>query len=123
MMVKSDKRNLNEDVSLKKPNKNIIPVITVISLFICGCPGLALIFMGLPPVIDGFNQIVFSGQVSGSFFISYLLSVGLVCLSGIFLLIPAGLVIYLWVQRNKKPPLDPLEPTGISEDEPIPPTH
>lgn len=123
MLVKSAQIKQIEDSSLKKPKNTMIPGLTVVSVIVCGCPGAAMLFLGIPSLLDGFSQIVYGGGMSASFIISYLLTVGFVCLSGIFLLISLSLVIYLLMQRNKKLPLEELEPTGVSKDDPIPPTH
>jgi hypothetical protein len=108
---------------VKKPKNSIILVITVFSIILCGCPAVTLLFRGVPDLFDGLNQFVFAGDASSNTIINLLLNFGLICLSGIMLLVPLGLVIYLYTQRSKKTPLAPLEPTGVSEDDPIPPTH
>lgn len=123
MMVKSAQIIQTEELRLKKQKNKSILVLTVFSVILCGCPGVVLLFTGFPNLIDGLNKIAFAGEVSNNTTISILLNVGIVCLSGILLLVPLGLVIYLLVQRNKKTPLEPLEPTGVSEEDPIPPTH
>jgi len=84
---------------------------------------MLLLFNGVPNLIDGIIQIAFIGKVSNTVSINFLLNIGLVCLSGVLLLIPLGLMIYLWTQRSQKAPLESLELAGISGDEPIPPTH
>jgi hypothetical protein len=48
--------------SLKNPKNKTIVVITVISAFICGCPGMLLLFNGVPNLIDGTIQIAFIGE-------------------------------------------------------------
>ncbi|MFU8826117.1 MAG: hypothetical protein ACNA70_01350 [Brevefilum sp.] len=106
---------------MKKSKNKPILVITVISAFICGCPGMILLSSSIPNLIDGISQLVFNGNISNNAFISLLLNIGLVCLSGLLLLVPLGLGVYLWTQRSKKAPLESLELTGISGDEPIPP--
>ena len=123
MMVKSAQKNQTEDISVKKPKNTIILVLTVFSVILCGCPAVTLLFRGVPSLFDGLSQIAYAGEVANNITISIFLNVGLICFSGILLLIPLALVIYLLVQRNKKIPLAPLEPTGVSEDDPIPPTH
>ncbi|MEA3326968.1 MAG: hypothetical protein U9R53_06625, partial [Chloroflexota bacterium] len=46
----------------------------------------------------------------------------MVCVSALLILVPFVLVIIAVVKRSQKEDLEKLEPTGVSEDDPLPPT-
>lgn len=108
---------------MKKPKNKIIILLTGLSVILCACPGVTLLVRGLSNLAETLSRFTYVGQLTNNETISLLLNIGSIGLSGILLLVPTGLAIYLLVQRSKKPPLEPLEPTGISEEDPIPPTH
>lgn len=107
-----------------KQTKNIrIILLTGLVVILCACPGVFLLLRSMSGLLEVLSRFADIGQLTNNETINLLLNIGLICLSGMLLLVPTGLLIYLWVKRSKKPPLEPLVPTGISEDDPIPPTH
>ena len=108
---------------MNKPKNKIIIFLTALSVIFCACPGVALLVRGLANLAETLSRFTYVGQLTNNETISLLLNIGSIGLSGMLLLVPTGLAIYLLVQRRKTPPLDPLEPTGFSEEDPIPPTH
>lgn len=106
----------------RQRNKSII-FLTIFSVILCGCPGGALFFRGASMLLDAFTRFDSVGELFSNFATSIFPGGWRICSSGILLLIPLGLVVLLLQQPKKDAILEPLEPTGVSEDEPIPPPH
>lgn len=107
---------------MKKVNKKTIMIIALVSVFLCGCPGCYLLTSGLTNFISSIGEIqssedIWSGVVTG-------LSQGgwMVCASGVLILVPFVLVIIAVIKRTQKEELEVLEPTGVSKEDPLPPT-
>jgi len=96
-------------------------IIALISIVLCGCPGCFLLFSGFrffPAALGTLNNFddLFNALAAG------ILNGGwMVCLGGIFILVPFVLVLIAVLNRKKDVVLDVKEPTGISKDDPIPP--
>jgi len=107
---------------MKKDKKKIIMIVALVSIFLCGCPGCYFLVEGLLTFYDGVNNI----QGSAGFWesIGYGFSQGgwMVCVSGLLILVPFVLVIIAVIKRTQKEKLEELEPTGVSKDDPLPPT-
>lgn len=108
---------------MNKSNNRTILVLTIISIILCGCPGLAFLLMGLGSMADTAARLDSFSRILTDFNVSYLSGVWMVCLSGFLLLVPIVMVILVFVQRGKKTPVTTLEPTGVSTEDPIPPTR
>jgi len=106
----------------KKDSKKTIMIIALVSIFICGCPGCYFLVNGLSYFKNSVGEI----QNFGDLWIdlTYGLRQGgwLVCLSGLLIQVPIILVIIAVVKRTKKEDLEKLEPTGVSKEDPLPPT-
>jgi len=108
---------------MKKNRQKTLMIIALVSIFVCGCPGCLLLFEGLGdflPAIGAINsfedpmQDLASGFINGGW---------MVCLSGVFILVPFILVIIAVVKRAATgDEIEEIEPTGVSKDDPIPPT-
>lgn len=108
---------------MKSQKSKTIIFLTIFSVILCGCPGAALFFSGASILLDSVSQINSLGELISNFMTGLFPGGWRLCLSGILLLIPLALVVLLLLQPKKEAALEPLEPTGISEDEPIPPPH
>jgi hypothetical protein len=99
-------------------NRTAAWIITVVAVFICICPGLAALCLGLASALDyaaGFG--IFASDQN-----TYLsLIFGGICV-GAFLIIVAAVIIYLVLRQKKINPLPPPPPTPPSMNEPLPPT-
>lgn len=108
---------------MKKKRQKSLMIIALVSIFLCGCPGcytLAQGFTYFPAAIGSFQSFedLMAGLGEG-----FLNGGWMVCLSVFLILIPFVLVIIAVVQRSKnKDLLEEVEPTGVSQDDPIPPT-
>lgn len=90
-------------------------------MVLCGCPGWFLlapgmsIFLeaikGIPPN-DGFPPGSAQGIFQGGL---------MICLGGLLILVPLTLLIISFLLKGNKDELVDIEPTGISQDDPIPP--
>ena len=106
---------------MKKRQKKTLMIIALISIFLCGFPGCFLLIAGFrffPAALGTLNNFedLISALAAG-----FLNGGWMVCLSGIFILIPFVLVLIAVLNRKKDVVLDVKEPTGISKDDPIPP--
>lgn len=107
---------------MTQKTKKLILIIGLISIVACGCPGCLLFSNGSTGLVrwleTGEHQQNFSLEM-----IVGILSWGwMVCLGFILVLIPVVLIIMNLVFKRKKGSLEEIEPTGISKDEPLPPT-
>lgn len=109
------------DKKMKKENKKIITILTLISLFTCAFPGCFLLFSGTSKFIIALEQYVLGTPIMGILRFDLIWGLIQVCLSGLLCLVPMGLGVVLLVEKNKPKELSKLEPTGLSSDEPLPP--
>ena len=78
--------------------------------------------MGLMSVVSVLGGMPFPSEFLGNFDPGVFWGVGLVCLSGTLLLVPIVLIVLTVTKRPKQIEVQPIEPTGASKDDPIPPT-
>jgi hypothetical protein len=107
---------------MMKLKKQTLVVLTWLSVILCGCPGGYFLVMGLMSVVSALSGMPFPSELLGDYDLGFFWGVGLVCLSGLLLLVPIVLVVVSVVNRPKKVEIQPIEPTGASKDDPIPPT-
>jgi hypothetical protein len=107
---------------MKKSKKQTLVALTWLSAILCGCPGGYFLVIGLMSVVSALGGTPFPSELLGNYDLGFFLGVGLVCLSGFLLLVPIVLLTILVINRSKKTEVQPIEPTGASKDEPIPPT-
>ena len=107
---------------MKKSKKQTLMVLTWLSVVLCGCPGGFLLVMGLVNVISALGGMPFPSDLFGNNDPGFFLGGGLVCLSSLLLLVPIVLIAISLINRPKKTEVQPIEPTGASKDDPIPPT-
>lgn len=96
-------------------------VITLVSIFACGCPGGFLFYAG-------FRQLSQAIAVVNSFE-DFLLDIGiglasggwLVCPSVVLMLIPVLFLLIAMLNKEKKEELEEMKPIGLSQNEPLPP--
>ena len=122
-MVKFYERsNFPRNASMKINGNKTIMILALISILLCACPGCFLlvpgvgIFIGSMDNIQNFNDLlnaVWSGLTRGGW---------LICVSGVFILVPFVLASIAVVKNNTLDEIESLEPTGISGKDPIPPT-
>jgi len=123
-VVKWDRKNWTEESKLKKSkNKTTLIILTIISVFLCSCPGSYLIANGFKNLTENFQQVTDFGDISDSGLWSLLEAGVFICGGGFFVLIPLVLLIIALVPRKKKVSLTDLKPTGASEGDPIPPPN
>lgn len=104
-----------------KSNKTVL-VLALISIFLCGCPGVGLFIPGVSALVDAIVNADINGSVWDALGAGLLNGGYMVCLAGLLIPIPVVLLIVALVKRSKKKELEKLEPTGVSKDEPLPPT-
>jgi len=106
---------------LKNQGNKTIAILALISILLCACPGCAFLVPGLGFFLESFGNV----QDVGSYFtyFSYGFRQGgwLICLGGFLIMVPFILAIIALVKGSKRTLLEPLEPTGASRDDPIPP--
>ncbi len=102
-------------------NKTIM-IIALISIVLCGCPGCALLIPGINAFSGAIGGIQSGGDLLDDLADGFLNGGWMVCLSGLLVLVPFVLVIIAVVKRGRGKKVADLEPTGVSKDDPIPPT-
>ena len=106
---------------MSRKNSRTLLIILLISIFICACPGLALIIPGIDALV-GVLQTSGTGAQE-AFTWNLVQSGGAICLSIVLILIPVVLLLVWVLTRKSKDPYEQKEPTGASADDPLPPTR
>jgi len=107
---------------MQKDKNKTIMIIALISIVICGCPGCVMLFPGVSSLVDAVGSVgTFEDLLSD---LSYGFAQGgwMLCLGGLLIAVPFILAIIAVVKRDNGDKLEKLEPTGVSKDDPIPPT-
>ena len=107
---------------MKKDSKKTIMIVALVSIFLCGCPGCYFLVNGLSHFYNSVGNIQDVEDFWMDLAYGFRQGGWLVCLSGLLILVPFILVIYAVVKRTKKEDLEELEPTGVSKEDPLPPT-
>jgi hypothetical protein len=107
---------------MNKSKKQNLIVVTWLSVILCGCPGGLLLLMGLVNMVSALGGMPFPATIFGNQDPGLLRGGWMLCLSGLLLLVPIVLVIISVINRPKKTEIQPIEPTGASKDDPLPPT-
>lgn len=107
---------------MNKPKKKIYLILTLVSVFLCACPGITLLLPGIQAIIgnisafntfDSLLSMIVNGILQGGW---------MVCPGAVLMLAPILLAVVAFVMRKESKTLDLPQPTGISQDDPIPPT-
>ena len=106
---------------MKKSKKQTLIVLTWLSVILCGCPGILLLIVGLVGIVSALGGMPIPSDLFGDYNPGFFQGGGLVCLSGLLLLVPIVLAAISVINRPKKTEVKPIEPTGASKDDPIPP--
>jgi hypothetical protein len=107
---------------MKKSKKQTLLVLTWLSLILCGCPGGFLLLIGMVNMLSALGGMPFPAILFGNQDPGLLRGGWMLCLSGLLLLVPIVLVFISLINRPKKAEVQSIEPTGVSKDDPIPPT-
>ena len=107
---------------MKKDKKKTIMIIALISILICGCPGCFLTMFGITSLMDATGSIDSFEDLLSDLGEGFIEGGWMFCLGAVFVLIPFILAIIAVVIRKKEGELEELEPTGVSKDDPLPPT-
>lgn len=106
---------------MSKKAKRTIMILALVSILLCACPGCLLIVVGG----DFYSKSIGTIQKFWDIFsdIGYGLGQGgwLIFPGFLLLLVPFILGIIALTKKVKEPPLEPMTPTGKSQDEPLPP--
>lgn len=106
---------------MKNKRSKTFMILALISILLVACPGCVLTVTGFRIFLGSFGAIK---DIAGFFtYFNYGFRQGgwLICLGGFLILVPVILGIIALVKNTKKEKIEPLEPTGTSKDEPIPP--
>jgi hypothetical protein len=97
--------------------KKVLLIICIITVFLCGCPGIGLIIDGSLRLGKSFVGRIQDPGLWGQALVEGMGNLGfLVCIGGLAVLVPIILLIIWLVVRKQKP-----KPSGISGADPIPP--
>jgi len=107
---------------MKNNNNKTIMIIALISIVLCACPGCILLFPGVSSLMDAIGSINTFEDLLSDIGTGFAQGGWMLCLGGVFVIIPFVLAIIAVLKREKKGELEKLEPTGASKDDPIPPT-
>ena len=105
---------------MSKIDRRRILTLLLISIFTFACPGVALLFPSVEALV---NVLQSSGGLSqGEMLQNLALSGGAIGLALIAIAVTITFLLVWLFTRKSKDPYDQQEPTGVSKDEPLPPT-
>ncbi|MDF1520625.1 MAG: hypothetical protein RQ728_05370 [Brevefilum sp.] len=106
---------------MKNKKSKTLMILALVSIFLFACPGCALTVTGFRTILGSFGTV--EGFDSFFTYLIYGFRQGgwLICLGGILILVPIILGIIALVKNTQETKIEPLEPTGASKDDPIPP--
>ena len=104
----------------KKAKKTII-ILALVSIVLCACPGCLLMIVGGDFFVKAVGDVQTVGDILNN--LGYGLGMGgWVIFPGLLMaFVPLVLGIIALTKKVKEPALEPLTPTGKSQDEPLPP--
>jgi hypothetical protein len=106
---------------MKNKKSKTFMILALVSILLFACPGCALSVTGFRTFLGSFGTV---NDIEGFFtYLNYGLRQGgwLICLGGVLIWVPIILGIIALVKNKKEEIIEPLEPTGASKDDPIPP--
>jgi len=120
-MVKFWRKGFKAEGIMKNKKSKTYMILALVSIFVIACPGCVLTVTGFRTLLGSFGTV----EGSDSFF-TYLIygfrqGGWLICLGGVLIWVPIILGIIALVKNKKEDNIEPLEPTGASRDDPIPP--
>jgi hypothetical protein len=97
--------------------KKVLLIILIITVFLCGCPGIAMIIEEVTSLGNAFAGRIQDPGLWGQALVEGMGNLGfLVCIGGLVVLVPIILLIVWFLVRKQKP-----KPGGASGADPIPP--
>jgi hypothetical protein len=97
--------------------KKVLLIISIITIFLCGCPGIGLIIDGSLRLGKSFVGRIQEPAMWGQALAEGMGNLGfLACIGGGAVLVPIILLIVWFMVRKQKP-----KPSGVSGADPIPP--
>jgi hypothetical protein len=97
--------------------KKVLLIICIITVFLCGCPGIGLIIDGLLRLGNAFVGRIQDPGLWGQALAEGMGNLGfLACIGGMAVLVPVILLIVWLVVRKQKP-----KPSGVSGADQLPP--
>lgn len=107
---------------MKNKRQKTLMIIALVSIFLCGCPACFTLIQGIGYFPAAIGTLQSFDDLLGNLAAGFLNGGWMVCMSGFLILVPFILVVVAVVNRAKKDEkLEELEPTGVSEEDPIPP--
>ena len=105
-----------------KPKRNkTMMIIALVSIFACGGPGCFLFYAGFRQLASALGAVSSFEDLLQETLTGFANGGWLVCPSVIVILIPVLLVLIALLGKGKKEKLEGLDPTGISQEDPLPP--
>ena len=102
-------------------NKTIMGV-ALVSILLCACPGCLLLVPGTVVLVGSLGDVQNFNDLANAVWTGLTRGGWIVCAGGFLILIPFILASIAVLKKDDIDEIEPLEPTGISEQDPIPPT-
>ena len=102
-------------------NKTIM-VLALISILLCACPGCLLLLPGTVVLVGGLGDLQNFNDLVNAVWTGLIRGGWIVCAGSLLILVPFVLASIAVLKKDDLDEIEPLEPTGISEKDPIPPT-
>jgi len=106
---------------MKNKKSKTYMILALVSIFVIACPGCALTVIGFRTLLGIIGTV---NKIEGFFpYLNYGFRQGgwLICIGGVLIWVPIILGIIALVKNKKEEIIEPLDPTGASKDDPIPP--
>lgn len=107
---------------MKIEDHKTIMILALVSIFLCACPGCFLLVPGIGILLDAPGDVQNFSDLLNDIWTGLTRGGWLICVGGLLIFVPFILASIAVLKNNGVDEIAPLEPTGISEKDPIPPT-
>ena len=107
---------------MKIEDHKTIMVIALVSILLCACPGCLMLVPGTIVLVGSLGDAQNFNDLVNAVWTGFTRGGWSVCIGGLLILVPFFLASIAVMKKNDLDEIEPLEPTGISEQDPIPPT-
>ena len=107
---------------MKIEDHKTIMVLALVSILLCACPGCLILLPGTLVLVGSVGDIQNFNDLVNAVWTGFIRGGWSVCIGGFLILVPFVLASIAVMKKSDLDEIEPLEPTGISEKDPIPPT-
>lgn len=106
---------------MKMDKNKTLMTLAMVSIVLCACPGCLLLIPGTTALADSLGDVQDFGDLLDNVWLGLSMGGWMICVGGLLILVPFILVSIALMTKNKPDEITPIEPTRVSEMDPIPP--